>query len=81
MIFKGRGDIQGIVYDDDGQTPLSAKVSLSALRVQRAGPVGMKFVYTEHSRIVDNDFSSGEFAFQNVFVGPIVVARCFNRTG
>ncbi len=74
VIFKGRGDIQGVVYDDDGQTPLSARVSLSGMRVQRAGPVGLKFVYTQHSRIIDNDFSNGEFAFQNVFVGPIVVA-------
>ncbi len=74
ITFIGKGTIRGVVYDDDGATPLKAQVSLSGLVLRRAGPVGLGFEYVQHARIVENDFSTGEFVFQNVFVGPFTVA-------
>ena len=70
----GQGSIEGVVFDDDGQTPLEAQVSLSEMRLVRAGPVGVRFEYVQHSRMVENSFTTGEFSFNNVFVGPITVA-------
>ena len=55
----GMGSIEGIVLDDDGQTPLEAQVSLSELRLVRAGPVGVMFQYVKHSRVVENNFTTG----------------------
>ncbi|MCL4860855.1 MAG: carboxypeptidase regulatory-like domain-containing protein [Caldilineaceae bacterium] len=34
VTFKGRGKVTGIVYDDDGVTPLGARVGLSELQVK-----------------------------------------------
>ncbi|HEY6871526.1 MAG TPA: carboxypeptidase regulatory-like domain-containing protein [Geobacteraceae bacterium] len=78
VVFKGRGRVEGVIYDDDGQTPLKARVSVSALTVESApGPggklVGIKFMHVQHLKIVDNDFTTGKFSFDNVFVGPIVI--------
>lgn len=74
VTFIGSGTVRGIVYDDDGATPLKAQVSLSGLYLRRAGPVGLGFQYLQHAMIVENDFSTGEFVFHNVFVGPFTVA-------
>lgn len=81
IVFIGSGRINGVVYDDDGVTPLKSQVSLSCLRLQRAGPVGTQFIYTQHARIIENDFTTGEFSFDNVFVGPFVLATAgaFNQ--
>ena len=75
MTFKGGGGrVTGVIYDDDGVTPLTARVSVSGLRVQTAGgKVGTGFAFTQHLRIVDNDFTTGKFSFNNLFVGPIVI--------
>jgi 5-hydroxyisourate hydrolase-like protein (transthyretin family) len=80
VVFIGSGRINGVVYDDYG-TPLKSQVSLSCLRLQRAGPVGTQFIYTQHARIIENDFTTGEFSFENVFVGPFVLATAgaFNQ--
>ena len=81
IVFIGSGRINGVVYDDDGATPLKSQVSLSCLRLQRAGPVGTQFIYTQHARVIENDFTTGEFSFDNVFVGPFVLATAgaFNQ--
>jgi hypothetical protein len=78
VTFKGKGRVEGVIYDDDGQTPLKARVSVSGLTVRSArGPggktVGLGFAHTQHIRIVDNDFTSGRFSFDNVFVGQFVI--------
>jgi len=73
IIFKGSGQISGKVFDDDGVTPLAAQVSLSALRVVRAGPIGTGFKYIEHVKILENDPTTGAFSFNNVFMGNFVI--------
>ncbi|WP_211360494.1 carboxypeptidase regulatory-like domain-containing protein [Geobacter argillaceus] len=78
VTFKGKGRVEGVIYDDDGKTPLKARVSVSGLTVRSArGPggksVGLGFAHTPHIRIVDNDFSTGRFSFDNVFVGQFVI--------
>ena len=78
ITFKGKGRVEGVIYDDDGQTPLKARVSVSGLTVKRArGPegkaVGLDFVHTSHIRIIDTDFTTGKFSFDNVFVGQFVI--------
>ena len=78
VIFKGKGRVEGVIYDDDGVTPLKARVSVSGLTVKQAkGPgdklVGLAFNHTQHIRIIDTDFSTGRFSFDNVFVGQFVI--------
>lgn len=78
VTFKGKGRVEGVIYDDDGTTPLKARVSVSGLRVQSArGPggktIGLGFVHTQHIRILDNNFTTGAFSFDNVFVGQFVI--------
>lgn len=78
ITFRGKGRVEGVIYDDDGATPLKARVSVSGLAVKRAkGPggkmVGLDFVNIQHIRIVDTDFTTGRFAFDNVFVGQFVI--------
>ncbi|MEJ2166563.1 MAG: hypothetical protein P8X90_13600, partial [Desulfobacterales bacterium] len=73
IIFRGSGQVSGRVFDDDGATPLAARVSLSALRVVRAGPIGTGFKYIEHVKILENDPTTGAFTFNNVFMGNFVV--------
>ncbi len=78
VVFKGKGRVEGAVFDDDGQTPLKARVSVSGLTVRSArGPggrmVGLGFAHTQHIRIVDNDATTGRFSFDNVFVGQFVI--------
>ena len=81
VTFIGSGKINGVIYDDDGTTPLEAIVSLSCMQVRRAGPVGLGFQYTQHARVIENDMTTGEFSFNNVFVGPFVIATAgpFNQ--
>ncbi|RLB69949.1 MAG: hypothetical protein DRH04_04385, partial [Deltaproteobacteria bacterium] len=81
IVFIGSGRINGIIYDDDGVTPLNAQVGLSCIRLQRAGPVGTKFIYTPYARILESDFTTGTFSFDNVFVGPFALATAgaFNQ--
>jgi Bacterial Ig-like domain/Carboxypeptidase regulatory-like domain len=81
ITFVGSGRINGVIYDDDGITPLKALVSLSCLRVHRAGPVGLGFQFTQHARVIENDITTGAFTFNNVFVGPFVIATAgpFNQ--
>jgi hypothetical protein len=73
ITFRGSGRVIGAVFDDDGVTPLAARVSLSSLRLDRAGPVGVGFRYVKHVEIVENDLTTGEFAFNNVFLGNFVI--------
>ncbi len=76
--FKGRGRVTGVVLNDDGVTPLAARVSVSGLAVVAArGPggtrVGLGFQHVQHLQIQDSNLSTGRFQFENVFVGPFVV--------
>lgn len=73
ITFRGSGRVTGHVFDDDGVTPLAARVSVSSLRLVRAGPVGVGFEYVQHVEIVENDLATGEFAFNNVFLGNFVI--------
>ena len=73
ITFRGSGRVTGTVYDDDGVTPLAARVSVSSLRVDRAGPVGVGFRYVQHVEIVENDLTTGTFSFDNVFLGNFVI--------
>ncbi|MFO1432626.1 MAG: carboxypeptidase regulatory-like domain-containing protein [Candidatus Competibacteraceae bacterium] len=74
VVFRGKGRITGVLYDDDGQTPLQGRVALSAPRVVTAGPIGLGFTYTANLTIVDTDLSTGHFNFDGVFVGPASLA-------
>ena len=73
LTFIGRGRITGMLVDDDGQTPLQGQVALNELRVVRAGPVAVRFQYTQFARMVDTDLTSGAFVFDNVFVGSFLL--------
>ena len=73
ITFRGSGRVTGTVFDDDGVTPLAARVSVSSLRLLRAGQVGVGFQYVKHVEIVENDLTTGEFAFNNVFLGNFVI--------
>jgi len=78
LSFKGKGKVDGVVYDADGVTPLKARVSVSGLTVLGAsGPggkqVGLEFRHTQNIVIIDTDFSTGRFAFDGVFLGQFVI--------
>lgn len=43
------------------------------LELPKCEAVGLGFITTDLTRVVDNDVSSGTFVFENVFVGPFTV--------
>ena len=56
------------------ETPLPARVGISGERVVIAGgQVGVEFKYVQNYAITDNDIATGEFRFNNVWVGPVTV--------
>jgi hypothetical protein len=56
------------------ETPLPARVAISGDQlVIGGGKIGVRFEYVQNSRIVDNNFTTGEFSFSNVWVGPFTV--------
>ena len=71
----GGGRVTGTVFDDDGQTPLRAMVSLSGDQVQVAGGrVGVAFQYVDHFKIAETDFTTGKFTLTGALVGPVKVS-------
>lgn len=57
-----------------GDTPLPAKVGISGYRLVAAGgKIGVRFEYVQNYGIVDNNFTTGEYAFNDVWVGPFTV--------
>ncbi len=77
VAFKGRGRITGGIWNDNGNTPLAGKVSVSALRVVAAQSgskiIGLGFEHTSHLKIIDTTIENNTFAFEDVFVGPFVI--------
>jgi hypothetical protein len=56
------------------ETPLPAKVAISGEQlVVGGGTVGVRFEYVQNFQIVDNDFTTGEFGFSNLWTGPFTV--------
>ena len=76
IVFRGGGGhIRGAVYDADGHTPLRAAVGLSGDQVVVAGGlVGTAFQRVTNYRVTNTDFTSGEFGFDGLFVGPFTLA-------
>ena len=74
--FRGAGGkIVGKVLDDDGVTPLKARVAVSGDQLVIAGGrVGVEFQRVNYFRVVDTDFTTGAFTFNNLFVGPVTVS-------
>lgn len=71
----GGGRVVGTVFDDDGQTPLKALVSLSGDQLQIAGGrVGVAFQHVSHYKIAETDFTTGRFALSGAWVGPVTVS-------
>ena len=76
VVFKGggRGQVIGRVFDSDGTTPLAARVGISGEQpVIAGGLVGVGFQHIENYRIVDTDFTTGQFAFSSVWAGRFVL--------
>ncbi|MDD2853093.1 MAG: carboxypeptidase regulatory-like domain-containing protein [Desulfuromonadaceae bacterium] len=76
--FKGAGGtVKGGIWNDNGNTPLAGKVSISALRVISASSgdkkIGLGFEHTQHLQIIDTSIENNQFTFNNVLVGPFVI--------
>ena len=55
-------------------TPLPAKVAISGERlVVAGGKIGVKFEYVQNYEVVDNDFTTGAYEFDDVWTGPFTV--------
>ena len=66
--------MSGRVLDDDGQTPLKARVAVSGDRIVSAGGiVGTGFAYVRNYQIADTDLS-GQFSFGGLFVGEFALS-------
>ena len=74
--FRGTGGrLSGRVLDDDGVTPLKARVGISGDQVVVAGnQVAVGFERVNYFRIVDTNFQTGAFSFSNLFVGPVTIS-------
>ncbi|MFN7916659.1 MAG: Ig-like domain-containing protein [Vicinamibacterales bacterium] len=79
----GTGTVNGRVLRAAGtcstppcvDTPLPAKVSISGDQLVTAGgTIGVRFEYVQNFEVVDNDFTTGDYAFsQGVWTGPFTV--------
>ena len=76
IVFRGGGGrVTGRVLDADGTTPLHAAVGISYDQVEIAGGlVGTAFRTVSNVKIANTDFTTGAFAFNNIFVGPFTLA-------
>ena len=55
-------------------TPLPARVAISGDRlVVAGGRIGVRFEYVQNYEVVDNNFTTGEFQFTNVWSGPFTL--------
>ncbi|MGE5243771.1 MAG: carboxypeptidase regulatory-like domain-containing protein [Betaproteobacteria bacterium] len=69
------GRVTGAVYDADGQTPLEARVGISADQVVVAGGlIGAGFQRVQNFAIVDTDPTTGQFAFGGLWTGDFTIA-------
>ncbi|MEQ1870490.1 MAG: carboxypeptidase regulatory-like domain-containing protein, partial [Vicinamibacterales bacterium] len=75
IVFRGGGGrITGRVLDSDGATPLKAAVSVSGEQLSVAGGmVGVGFSNVANFEVTETDFTTGQFAFSNIWVGPVTV--------
>lgn len=78
VVFRGGGGrINGVIYDDDGVTPLKARVSVSGLKIKSASGggalIGLGFERVQHYSIKDTDLTTGRFSFDGVFAGSFVI--------
>ncbi|MFZ4858365.1 MAG: Ig-like domain-containing protein [Desulfuromonadaceae bacterium] len=78
LTFKGAGGtVKGGIWNDNGNTPLAGKVSISALRVISASAgdrkIGLGFEHTQHLQIIDTTIENNRFTFNNVMVGRFVI--------
>jgi hypothetical protein len=73
--FRGAGGtVHGVVFDDDGHTPLKARVGLSGDQVIVAGGrVGVGFQYVQNYKIVDTNIADGQYSFSGLWVGPFTL--------
>jgi hypothetical protein len=56
------------------ETPLPARVAISGDQlVVGGGRVGVRFEYVQNFQIVDNNFTTGDFSFSNLWAGPFTV--------
>jgi hypothetical protein len=70
----GGGRVFGAVFDDDGVTPLKARVGISGEQlVVAGGQVGVEFKHVRNFRIADTDFTTGRFSMNGVWVGPFTL--------
>ena len=70
----GGGRVTGRVLDDDGVTPLKARVSVSGDQlVVAGGQVGIKFQHVSNYEIADTDFTTGTFSLGRLWVGGFTV--------
>src|SRR5262249_3738248 len=76
IVFRGGGGrVNGRVLNADGSAGLRARVGLSGDRVLSAGGlVGVQFKRVANYQVVDSDFTTGAFSFDNLFVGPFTVS-------
>ncbi len=76
VTFKGGGGhVVGTVFDDDGVTPLKARVAISGERIVTAGGlVGTGFRRVTNYAIVESNLSTGQFAFDDLLVGPFTLS-------
>ena len=76
IVFRGgQGTVTGHVFDDDGVTPLKAKVAVSGDRVVIAGGlVGTAFQYAQYFNVADTNFTTGQYSFGGLFVGDFSVS-------
>jgi hypothetical protein len=75
IVYRGGGGIvRGAVFDDDGSTPLKARLGLSGDQLVVAGGlVGVAFQYVQNYRIVDTDFTTGHYSFSGLWVGTFTL--------
>ena len=71
VTFRGGGGrVTGRVLDDDGVTPLKARVSVSGDQlVVAGGQVGIRFEHVNNFEIADTDFTTGAFSISRIWVG------------
>ena len=69
--FRGAGGtVRGVVFADDGQTPLAARLGITTDQLVIAGgQVGVRFQQVQNFAIVDTNLTTGEYSFGGLWVG------------
>ncbi len=72
--FRGAGTVQGVVLDDDGQTPLRGTVGISGEQLVVAGNrVAVEFRHVQYYAVVESNLTTGRFSFPGVWVGNFAI--------